>query len=289
MVLTLLAVVLLQQPREGWDVIDGKVTISEKGCRMEGPAHVNSKPVAARPRAIYRLSARVQQLSGVGDYMVALIWRDKAGKVLRVDNAWMGKDRPVEESPHGGRFTSPAGTHDAVVSLGVQQETICLFNEIGVRFEKMAPPYDLAFRWLDANDRPIDAPLKIGLDPAGFTEPQGSRLVSGWKPIGAGFRSSSFPVEAGHLYVVDGGKRAIGFAPSSAARCQVEVVQRGEFDFEKVRLWKVTKSAPPLKPNPTALWICPDFRMGDRQRPPQVPRSAALGRLVPHAGAVAGS
>lgn len=257
----LLSIVLLLQVPAGWDVIDGKVTFPGEGCRMEGPAQANSKPIAARPHAIYRLSAKVRQVSGTGAYMVALIWRDKDGKVLHVDNDWMGKDRPAKEASHGGLFTAPEETHDVVVSLGVEPETVCLFNAIEVRFEKMAPPYDVTLRWLDSKGEPIDAPLKSVVDPSWFAAPEKARSVDGWKQGEGRSRSAKFPVEAGRLYVVEAGGRTVGFAPSTAVHAQVEVTLRGAFDFDMVRVWEATNGSPPLVPKSTAVWICPDFRM----------------------------
>ena len=260
MMTTLLLCVLLQQPADGWNVIDGKVTFSQAGCRMEGPAQANSKPIAARPHATYHLSAKVRQLSGTGAYMVALIWRDKAGTVLRVDNDWMGKDLPFKETTHGGGFTAPEGTHDAVISLGVEQKTVCVFNAVELRFEKMVPPYDIDLRWIDSNGKTIDAPLKTVVDPSWLAAPQKARSVGGWKRIEDRFHSAPLSVEPGSLYVVEAGQRTVGFAPVGAARVQVVVTQRSEFEFDTVRFWKITADAPKLDPKQTTVWICPDFR-----------------------------
>ena len=187
MMTMLLAIALLQQPEEKWIVIDGEVTFSDAGLRMVGPAHANLKPLPARPRGVYRLSSSVRQASGSGAYMVALIWRDRTGKVLRVDNDWMGKDRPDKASPHGGRFTAPQGTHDAVVALGVEAKTVCVFKSVDLQFEEMASLCEITLRWLDLNGEPIEVPLKSMVKPDWFAPAKQLRNVTDWKPVASGF------------------------------------------------------------------------------------------------------
>jgi hypothetical protein len=228
---------------------------------MVGPAHANSKPLPVRPHGIYRLSSNVRQVSGEGAYMVAIIWRDKTGKVLRVDNDWRGKNRPLALVPHGGRFTAPQGTHDAIIALGVQPETVCLFEAVQLRFEKMAPAFDIDLRWLDVNGRLIDAPLNCAVDSSWFAAPQQPRIVGDWKPVAGGFRSSSFPVKAGRMYVLQSEGRTVRFAPAAAMSAQVHVTLRGEFPFDRVRVWEATMPRLAVERNPPAVWICPDFRM----------------------------
>ncbi|MFP6678113.1 MAG: hypothetical protein VB878_23705 [Pirellulaceae bacterium] len=261
MMTMLLAIALLQQPEEKWIVIDGEVTFSDAGLRMVGPAHANLKPLPARPRGVYRLSSSVRQASGSGAYMVALIWRDRTGKVLQVDNDWMGKDRPDKASPHGGRFTAPQGTHDAVVALGVEAKTVCVFKSVDLQFEEMASLCEITLRWLDLNGEPIEAPLKSMVKPDWFEPAKQLRNVTDWKPVASGFRSSSFPVVAGRMYVVEADARRVSFAPATAVRAEVHATLKGEFKLDSVRLAEAAMAGLPAQRKPPTVWICPDFRV----------------------------
>ena len=146
-----------------WSVISGQAEGSkeahagEQALRLEGTGGrgglVNSKPFRVRPRARVTLSAFVKQVAGSGAYMVALTWRDGDGKVLRVDNDWWGKDRPEAFVSHGGAFVSPAGTHDAIVSLGVESGSACLIDDVTVRQTGTSPPYRVGIRWVDPDGR----------------------------------------------------------------------------------------------------------------------------------------
>ncbi|MBN2497840.1 MAG: hypothetical protein JXR96_24815, partial [Deltaproteobacteria bacterium] len=133
-----------------WTGATGSVSVSPdanngaSACLLQGGASgasLNSPPFLAYEGRRYRLHAQVRQTAGSGRYKVTVAWLDAGGGVLRYDNDWAGDDRPAAYSFHGGEFLAPEATRQAVVMLGVQPGTDCLFDDIGL--ELRDEPYEI--------------------------------------------------------------------------------------------------------------------------------------------------
>ncbi len=99
-----------------------------------------SAPVPVAPGRGWRLAAWVRALSPKSDYKVTIDWQDPRGKHLSYDNDWRGRGEPGPYARHGGVFVAPEGAARAVLILGVQPRSCCLFDDISLTDAGPAEP-----------------------------------------------------------------------------------------------------------------------------------------------------
>jgi hypothetical protein len=124
-----------------WTETGGTVYVSSdahhgsKAASLNGGASgagLNSSAFTVYEGRRYWLSSQVKQTSGTGQYKVTIAWRNEAGSVFQYDNDWAGSDQPAEFTFHGGEFLAPETAVSAVIILGVQADTTCVFDDIGL-------------------------------------------------------------------------------------------------------------------------------------------------------------
>lgn len=121
-----------ERAQESDESYQGKRALLLDARGLADEVQCTSTPLAVEAGRTYELSSWVKQVAGGGKYKVTIDWIGVGGH-LRYDNDWLGADRPAAYAMHGGRFTAPAGAKAAVIILGVQPGTACLFDEVSFR------------------------------------------------------------------------------------------------------------------------------------------------------------
>jgi hypothetical protein len=116
----------------GSPVHNGKRALRLDAVGLPNEVDAYSNPVQVSANHGYRLTSYVRQMAGTDSYKVTIDWQTGQGKHLKYDNDWRGTDRPVKFVRHGGVFAAPADAARAVIILGVQKGTACVFDDISL-------------------------------------------------------------------------------------------------------------------------------------------------------------